>query len=101
MTTYSLFILILVPQDWLSEHDVKGKGRDVSRNANGKTIIASEMAEREAALRASFVVVPPGEEVKTINCPVCKETLRSEFREEDEEWIWQNAVRVKDKVSFH
>lgn len=52
----------------------------------------------EKALRESFVVVPPGDEVKSISCPVCKETLKSEFRDEDEEWVWTNAVRVKDKV---
>lgn len=32
-------------------------------------------------------------------CPVCKEVLKSEFQEDEEEWIWRNAVRVGDKVS--
>ena len=57
-----------------------------------------EAAEREATLRASTVVVPPGDEVKNISCPVCKEVLRSEFLEDEEEWVWRNAVLVKDKV---
>ena len=43
-------------------------------------------------------MVPPGDEAKSMHCPVCKEPLKSEFREDDEEWIWLNAVRVKDKV---
>ena len=79
---------------------MKGKGRDLSGTSgvkNGSS--ASEAAEREATLRASTVVVPPGDEVKNIKCPVCKETLKSEFLEEEEEWVWKNAVRVKDKVN--
>lgn len=67
---------------------------------NASNSSAKEAAEREKALRASFVVVPPGDEAKSISCPVCKETLKSEFMEEDEEWVWLNAVRVKDKVCF-
>ena len=46
------------------------------------------------------MVVPPGDEVKNISCPVCKESLKSEFLEDDEEWVWRNAVLVKDKVMF-
>lgn len=88
-------------QDWTHDitDDTNGKGRaDTSRSA--KTVAAAEAAEREASLRASFVVVPPGDEAKSILCPVCKETLKCEFAEDDEEWIWRNAIRIKDKVRF-
>ncbi len=33
-----------------------------------------------------------------ISCPICKEALKSEFLEEDEEWVWRNAVKKDDKV---
>lgn len=65
---------------------------------NTADAMAKESSKRDAELRASVIVVPPGDEAKSINCPVCKETLKSEFREDDEEWVWHNAVRVKDKV---
>ena len=45
------------------------------------------------------MVVPPGDEAKTISCPICKETLKSEFLEDDEEWVWKNAVLKDDRVS--
>ncbi|KAH8118317.1 hypothetical protein DFH11DRAFT_1502332 [Phellopilus nigrolimitatus] len=88
--------------DWISEplYDVKGKGRETSNGNKAGDTAMKEAAEREAALRASVVMVPPGDEAKSINCPVCKESLKSEFREDDEEWVWHNAVRVKDKI-FH
>ena len=57
-----------------------------------------EASKREAELRASVVIVPTGDEAKLINCPVCKETLKSEFQDDDEEWVWKNAIQVKDKV---
>ena len=47
-----------------------------------------------------FVVVPPGDEAKPISCPICKETLKSEFMEDDEEWVWRNAVKKDDRVRF-
>lgn len=60
--------------------------------------LKAECAKHEAQLRAQFVVVPPGAEARVISCPICKETLKSEFLEEDEEWVWRNAVKKDDKV---
>lgn len=65
---------------------------------NGKAFAAEEAAKRDADLRATFVVVPPGDEAKPISCPICKETLKSEFMEDDEEWVWRNAVKKDDRV---
>ena len=43
--------------------------------------------------------MPTGDEAKSIQCPICKETLKSEFLEDDEDWVWMNAVRVQGRVS--
>ena len=51
----------------------------------------AENTKRGAELRAQYVVVPPGDEAKPISCPICEETLRSEFLEDDEDdedWVW-------------
>ena len=78
--------------------DEKGKGRAIATES-GQDIVASDNIQRDAELRASFVVVPPGEEAKNASCPICKETLKSEFMEDDEEWVWRNAVKRDDRVS--
>lgn len=65
-----------------------------------KAAAAADAAKRDAELRAQFVVVPPGDEAKPIACPICKETLKSEFQEDDEEWVWKNAVDVEGRVRF-
>jgi hypothetical protein len=80
--------------------DVKGKGAvDGYRRLNPKAAAAAEVAKRDAELRAQYVVVPPGDEAKTISCPICKEVLKSEFLEDDEDWVWKNAVMKDDRVS--
>ncbi|KAG1755588.1 hypothetical protein EDB19DRAFT_1662099 [Suillus lakei] len=87
--------------DWVHEGrvDVKGKGRaDGPRPTNNKAALAVDAARRDAELRTQFVVVPPGDEAKPLSCPICKETLKTEFLEDDEEWVWKNAVRKDDKI---
>ncbi|KAI5989236.1 hypothetical protein EDC04DRAFT_2873166 [Pisolithus marmoratus] len=64
--------------------DVKDKGR-----VDGHT-------QRDAELRAQFVVVPPGDKAKSIYCLICKETMKSEFLEDDEDWVRRDAVRKDD-----
>lgn len=75
---------------------MKGKGRlDGPRSSAKKAV---DVAQRDAELRAQFVVVPPGDEAKSISCPICKETMKAEFLEDDEEWVWRNAVKRDDRV---
>ncbi len=87
-------------QDWSHGEsvDVKGKGRADGRSVGSKAVAAEEAAKREAELRAMFVVVPPGDEAKPISCPICKEHLKSEFLEDDEEWVWRNAIKKDERV---
>ncbi|KLO14940.1 hypothetical protein SCHPADRAFT_902804 [Schizopora paradoxa] len=96
------------------ERDRKGKGKATSLTNSHVSGDASEDsrkrkrdgdfdandAEDEKSERASYVVVPAGEETKSIRCPVCKEAIRSEFWEEEEEWVWRGVVKVKEKI-FH
>ncbi|KAG7096775.1 hypothetical protein E1B28_004185 [Marasmius oreades] len=85
--------------DWIHDvSDVKGKGRADFRPLNSKAAAVAETSKREAELRSQFVVVPPGGEATTISCPVCKEILNSEFVEDDEEWVWKNAIRKDDRI---
>ncbi|TCD68212.1 hypothetical protein EIP91_011384 [Steccherinum ochraceum] len=86
-------------EDWTHDIniDVKGKGRADAPHSM-KAAAAADAAKVEAELRALYVVVPPGDEAKPISCPICKEPFKSEFNEDDEEWIWRNAVRKDDKI---
>jgi pre-mRNA cleavage complex 2 protein Pcf11 len=90
-------------QDWIHDVsvDVKGKGRtDGNRPLNAKAAAAAVIAKRDAELRALYVVVPPGDEAKPVSCPICKEAIKSEFLEDDEDWVWKNATKKDDRVCF-
>ncbi|PPQ99035.1 hypothetical protein CVT24_003595 [Panaeolus cyanescens] len=88
-------------EDWIQDNggDLKGKGRaEGSASLNSKAAVAVEIAKREADLRAQCVIVPPGHEAELVACPICKESLKSEFQEDDEEWVWRNAVKKDDRI---
>ncbi|KAF9057660.1 hypothetical protein BJ165DRAFT_1422254 [Panaeolus papilionaceus] len=88
-------------EDWIQDvsGDHKGKGRaEGSTSLSSKAAAAVEIAKRDADLRAQYVIVPPGHEAESVACPICKETLKSEFLEDDEEWVWRNAVKKDDRI---
>lgn len=34
-------------------------------------------------------------------CPICKEQFKSEWSEDEEEWIFKNAIDVNGTVSYN
>ncbi|UZJ51958.1 hypothetical protein CBS101457_001278 [Exobasidium rhododendri] len=70
-----------------------------SSTGGGRAAVAMTPAQ-EMELKAAtvaFVIAPsddPG--VMTKPCPICKELFQSEWSEDEEEWIWKNAVKVND-----
>jgi pre-mRNA cleavage complex 2 protein Pcf11 len=85
--------------DWIHDvADVKGKGRADGPRVTMKEAAAVEAKKRDAELRAMHVVVPPGDEAKSIRCPICQETLKCEFLEDEEEWVWCNAIKKDEKI---
>lgn len=46
------------------------------------------------------MIAPTDPGLATRPCPICKELFKSEWSEEEEEWIWRDAVKV-DAVYFH
>ena len=91
-------------QDWIQDisGDRKGKGRaDGSGPLNANTSAAAEDAKHKADLQAQYVIVLPGDEAQVVSCPICKETLNSEFLEDDEDWVWKNAIKKDGRVRFN
>jgi len=88
-------------EDWIRDLPYSSGDKDAglpSRLSNAKAVATAESTKRDAELHARFVVVPPGDEAKHVTCPICKEVFKSEFNEDDEEWIWKNALRFDDKI---
>ncbi|PWN26679.1 hypothetical protein BDZ90DRAFT_241074, partial [Jaminaea rosea] len=60
--------------------------------ASGKALSAQQEAELAAAAHA-WVVAPTAPALANAPCPICKEKFTSEWNEDEEEWVWKNAIK--------
>lgn len=70
-----------------------------TRNADDHDDPAQDLALR-AKIEKSYVLVPRDADVAAQPCRICKEPFQSEWSEDEEEWVWRNAVLV-DQVYYH
>lgn len=61
-------------------------------NASNKALSAQQEAELAAAAQA-WVIAPTAPALANAPCPICKEKFTSEWNEDEEEWVWRNAVK--------
>ncbi|KAF9451674.1 hypothetical protein P691DRAFT_662701 [Macrolepiota fuliginosa MF-IS2] len=87
-------------EDWVHEPcDSQGVPRPVKIKAvHEKVSTTVERAENKVDPGSQYITVPPGDEAKPLSCPICKETLQVEFLEDEEEWVWRNAVKKDDRI---
>ncbi|KXN86429.1 hypothetical protein AN958_10291 [Leucoagaricus sp. SymC.cos] len=88
-------------ENWVHEPslDSPNKSRILKIKSTHETTVATaQKTENKVDLKSQYVTVPPGDEAKPLSCPICKEILQIEFLEDEEEWIWRNAVKKDDKV---
>ncbi|GAK67988.1 pre-mRNA cleavage factor cfi subunit [Moesziomyces antarcticus] len=74
-------------------------------DGEGKTTLsaAQDKALKEKFAK-TFVVVPSDADVAARPCGICKEPFKSQWSEDEEEWIWLNAIRVDDngaEIYYH
>lgn len=69
-----------------------------------ETVIKTEQAKKKAKETAELlnktVPVPMDEATneERRRCPICKESFKNEYSEEEEDWVWRNAVEVDGKI---
>jgi pre-mRNA cleavage complex 2 protein Pcf11 len=34
-------------------------------------------------------------------CPICKEPFKNEYSEDEEDWVWRNAIEIDGKVCLN
>jgi len=52
------------------------------------------------ALQNKYVLVPIDKHLASLPCPICKEKFSSVWNDDVEDWVWKNAVEVKNRI-FH
>jgi len=70
--------------------------KSVAQNEKERAAVAAQ--EKESRLKNAYVVIPVGDEAKTVTCPICKEMLNPEFLEEEEEWVYKNAIEINGRI---
>ena len=91
-----------ISQDWVHEssRDAANKPRTPrTTSLRVKALTTVEDMKQGVNVESQYVTVPPGDEARLLSCPICKETLQVEFLEDEEEWIWRNAIKKDDKVN--
>ncbi|WVQ99414.1 hypothetical protein IAU59_006547 [Kwoniella sp. CBS 9459] len=87
-------------EEWINDTTESGPSNGVSSPGKLKPSAATAQisAERLAQLRQKWVKVPSDSKKAAAVCPVCKEAFKSEYSEEEEEWVWKNAININGVV---
>jgi len=83
----------------IPEHPLNNGKRSSGQLSEKQKVEAAEVLKKE--LEAKFLIVPVGEEGKEARCGICMETIQIEYKTDEDgegEWVWQNAVRVDNKI---
>jgi pre-mRNA cleavage complex 2 protein Pcf11 len=85
-------------QEWANEVPQAGpsSGRELTPST-GPKLTAAKLAQ----LRKRWIRVPQDPAKKLLPCPVCKEVHKPEWAEDEEEWVFRNAIDISGTVSFH
>ncbi|CED85259.1 mRNA cleavage and polyadenylation factor I/II complex, subunit Pcf11 [Phaffia rhodozyma] len=92
-------------KDWVNDFSpspdsIPPTGSHPTKSAQEASSQGGLSASARQALLKKFVVQPSNPEVASRPCPICKEAFKGEFSEDEEEWLWFNAVE-EDGVIFH
>ncbi|BEI84132.1 hypothetical protein CcaverHIS002_0407360 [Cutaneotrichosporon cavernicola] len=80
---------------WIHENSEAGPSEP-----KPETVTSTKLtAERLAALKRKWVRAP-ADPAKATPCPICKEQFKPEWSEDEEEWVFNNAVNVHGTI-FH
>lgn len=82
--------------EWINESNEAGPSSPVKQEA---TLASANKlsAERIAALRRKWVRAP-SDPNNAPPCPICKDQFKPEFSEDEEEWVFMNAVDVHGTI---
>lgn len=90
-------------QDWYSSDDSLASAADAASSSLAPNPSAAASIDR-AALKKQKVPVPAaGSDAAKLGlgdkpCPICQDRFKSEWSDDEEEWVWWNATVVEGVV---
>ncbi|CAK9786138.1 hypothetical protein CC85DRAFT_283755 [Cutaneotrichosporon oleaginosum] len=79
--------------EWIHENSEAGPSEPKQETVTNTKLTP----ERLAALKRKWVRAP-ADPAKAMPCPICKEQFKSEWSEDEEEWVFKNAVSVNGTI---
>lgn len=73
---------------------------EVGQSGNGTSGAKKSSKLDYEALQKKYVLVPGDKHLASLPCPICKEKFISVWNDDVEDWVWTNAVEVKNRI-FH
>ncbi|TIA92500.1 hypothetical protein E3P99_00600 [Wallemia hederae] len=89
---------LIVLRDWMNDVADDSLASQRGPMASHEDSQHAQQMEYRKKLESSSVPVPIDAEEAAQLCPICKEKFKSEFSEEDEEWVWVNATEDQGTV---
>ncbi|SPO29376.1 related to PCF11 component of pre-mRNA 3`-end processing factor CF I [Ustilago trichophora] len=77
-----------------SANATSGSGID----GDTKGLTAAQDKALKEKFAKSFVITPTDPDLASQPCPICKESFKSQWSEDEEEWIWLNAIKVDNSA---
>uniref|UniRef100_V5E3A2 CID domain-containing protein n=2 Tax=Kalmanozyma brasiliensis (strain GHG001) TaxID=1365824 RepID=V5E3A2_KALBG len=65
---------------------------------DSKSLNAAQEKQLKEKFAKSFVIAPTDTVLAAQPCPICKEAFKSQWSEDEEEWIWLNAIQVDNEA---
>lgn len=79
--------------------DTAPASKPTSSNAadrDGRSFTAAQDKALKETFLKTFVIAPTDAEVAAKPCGICKEPFKSQWSEDEEEFVWLNAIKVED-----
>ena len=91
-----------VTSNIVSADGASSSGPSVNKPGLGMApkVDAAFVAKQRAELQSSWIPVPSDPAKAALPCPICKEKFVSEYNEDEEEWIWMNAIEADGQVRW-
>lgn len=84
-------------QDWIKSREV-GDDAEVTHEGSGESGASPDGSSAQKGLPKHWIRAPNDAALRNAPCPICQETFESTWSEEVQDWIWQDAVKVGNRV---
>lgn len=89
--------LVNISQDWIKSRDFDDDSGVAGTGASGTGALDEEEAAKKQPQK-QWIRAPNDVTLRNAPCPICQEKFESTWSEDVQDWIWQDALKVGNRV---